>query len=162
MKGYGREGINGKSQLPVFLFINTVMKSFKQILFEAKKQKEIDYSRLSIEEINHHHSNLTPEEKRRFSDLIDDESSIPVLRQQQQALKTIHADRKVSVLLSKENIKVNHDPTSQSAIFDLKKRELTIPSSKGKGINLALQRFDTNTQDSFRSLFNNINNQEKK
>ena len=98
MKGYGREGINGKSQLPVFLFINTVMKSFKRILFEAKKQKqkEIDYSTLSIKQIDDHHSKLTPEEQRRFSDLIDVESSIPVLRQQQLALRTIHGERKLS------------------------------------------------------------------
>ena len=67
------------------------MKTFKQILFEARR--EIDYSKLSIKQIDHHHSELTPEEKRRFSDLIDVESSIPVLRQQQQALKTIHKER---------------------------------------------------------------------
>jgi len=74
-----------------FFFINTVMKSFKQILSEAK---QIDFSKLSMQDIDKHHSKLTPEEQKRFSDLIKDESSVPVLIQQRQALQQIHQERK--------------------------------------------------------------------
>ena len=67
------------------------MKSFKQILEEAK---QINYSSLSIKDIDKHHAELSPEEKSRFSDMIDPDSSVPVIKQQQNALKQIHGDRK--------------------------------------------------------------------
>lgn len=66
------------------------MKSFKEILSEAKK---IEYSKLSIQDVDKHHSKLTPDEQKRFSDLINDESSVPVLVQQRQALQQIHQER---------------------------------------------------------------------
>ena len=66
------------------------MKTFKQILSEAKR---IDYSRLSIEDIDKHHSELTPDEQQKFSNMINDESSVPVLIQQRQALQRIHQER---------------------------------------------------------------------
>lgn len=67
------------------------MKSFKEILQEAK---QINYSSLSIKDIDKHHGQLSPEEKSRFSDMIDPDSSVPVIKQQQNALKQIHGDRK--------------------------------------------------------------------
>ena len=67
------------------------MKSFKQILEEAK---QINYSSLSIKDIDKYHGELSPEEKSRFSDMIDPDSSVPVIKQQQNALKQIHGDRK--------------------------------------------------------------------
>lgn len=73
-----------------FFFINTVMKSFKEYLSEAKK---IEYSRLSIEDIDKHHSKLTPDEQTKFSNMIDSESSVPVLIQQRRALQQIHQER---------------------------------------------------------------------
>lgn len=74
-----------------FLFINNHMKSFKQILAEAK---QINYSSLSIKDIDKHHGQLSQEEKSRFSDMVDPDSSVPVIKQQQNALKEIHGDRK--------------------------------------------------------------------
>ena len=67
------------------------MKSFKQILEEAK---QINYFSLSIEDIDKHHGELSTEEQSRFSDMVDPDSSVPVIKQQQKALKEIHGDRK--------------------------------------------------------------------
>ena len=74
-----------------FLFINNHMKSFKEILEEAK---QINYSSLSIKDIDTHHGQLSSKEKSRFSDMVDPDSSVPVIKQQQKALKEIHGDRK--------------------------------------------------------------------
>lgn len=92
MKGR-RLGGESDDTLP-FLFINNHMKSFKEILEEAK---QINYSSLSMKDIDKHHGQLSPEEKSRFSDMVDPESSVPVITQQRNALKTIHDDRKKSV-----------------------------------------------------------------
>ena len=73
------------------IFINNNMKSFKEIIQEAK---EIKYSQLSPKDIDKHHARLTPEEQSRFSDMVDPDKSIPVLTQQRNALHQIHSDRK--------------------------------------------------------------------
>lgn len=66
------------------------MKSFKQLLFEVKS---IDYSNLSSKDIDKHHDELSPEEKTKFSNIIDPESRVPVLVQQRKALQQIHNAR---------------------------------------------------------------------
>lgn len=76
----------------VFFYINIMMKTFKQIIQEAK----INYSTLSAKDIDKHHAKLTPEEKSRFSEIVDPDKSIPVLTQQRNALQTIHSDREKS------------------------------------------------------------------
>jgi hypothetical protein len=78
--------------IPSFSFcINISMKKFKQLLDEAK---EIQYSKLSSEQIDKHHTKLTPEEQSRFSDMVDPDKSTPVIIQQRNALQQIHSDRK--------------------------------------------------------------------
>lgn len=68
------------------------MKSFKKLLSEAKKT--IDYSKLTPKDIDFHHEKLSQEEKTKFSEMISDESNVPILVQQRNALKDIHAARK--------------------------------------------------------------------
>lgn len=68
------------------------MKTFKQILSEAEK-RTVEYSKLSSEQIDKLHSQLTPEEQSKFSDLVNPDASIPVLVQQRKAIEQIHRER---------------------------------------------------------------------
>lgn len=66
-------------------------KDIMKMVNEAKSK--IDYKSLKPEHITSHHAELTPEEQAKFSSLINDKSTTPILIQQREALRTIHGSR---------------------------------------------------------------------
>ena len=66
-------------------------KDIIKMINEAKGK--IDYKGLTPKHIDLHHAKLTPEEQAKFSSMISDTSTTPILIQQRQALRTIHGSR---------------------------------------------------------------------
>jgi hypothetical protein len=62
-------------------------------LVRESKEKPMDFSKFSFDAIDKYHKSLQPHEQARFSNLIDDTSSVPLIIQQRNALAKIHSER---------------------------------------------------------------------